>query len=81
MVFNQRKTLRHSTFLPDSIRVLIVGLSNYGVTNVIFGLKKKPQWMEFKNVGNYLKSLYQTKYVYLSKQIDEINTTSTMIFR
>lgn len=70
--FMQRKTPRHSTLLPDSIRALIVGPSNCGKTNVMLSLIESPNGLKFENVYIYSKSLYQTKYEYLKKLISTI---------
>lgn len=70
--FMQRKTSRHSTLLPDSIRALIVGPSNCGKTNVMLSLIESPNGLKFENVYIYSKSLYQTKYEYLKKLISTI---------
>lgn len=58
---------RHSILLPNTIRCIISGPSNCGKTNIIMSLLTHIHGLKFENVYVYSKSLYQPKYVQLSK--------------
>jgi len=63
---------RQSALLSNTIRSLIVGLSNYGKTNIILSLIDSPNGLKLENVYIISKSLYQPKYEYLDKLIKAI---------
>lgn len=70
---NSKKTFkRHGPLLPDTMRMLIVGPSNCGKTNVMLSLIESPNGVSFENVYIYAKSLHQPKYVYLEKLLKSI---------
>jgi len=50
---------RHSAFLQNKIRDLIVGPSNCGKTNIMLSLIESHNGLKFENVYIFSKSLYQ----------------------
>lgn len=68
----KKKIKRHGSLLPDSIRMLIVGASGSGKTNVMLSLIESPNGIAFENVYLYSKSLHQPKYRYLKQLLTSI---------
>lgn len=71
---------RHGELLPSTIRCIIAGPSNCGKTNVIIGLLEDLNGLRFENVYVFSKSLYQPKYVYLSKLLEPIEKVGYFTF-
>ena len=72
---------RHGQLLPDSIRALICGPSNCGKSNVMLSLIFDTNGLRFENVYIYSKSLYQPKYEYLQKVLNDIPEISYHPYR
>jgi Poxvirus A32 protein len=73
---NELARTRHSPLFPNNVRMLIVGTSGCGKTNVMVHMITNPNGLRFKNIYIYSKSLYQPKYLYLAeilKNVPEIN--------
>ena len=64
---------RHGPLLPNTIRCIICGSSNYGKTNALISLIESPHDVRFENVYVYSKSLFQPKYQYLEELLESIN--------
>lgn len=63
---------RHSKILPSTIRCIICGPSNCGKTNALLTLIIEENGLKFHNIYVYSKSLYQPKYQFLEKVIDNV---------
>ena len=61
------KTRHNSPPLPDSIRGLIVGSSNYGKTTLILNLLLNPGWLDYNHLYVFGISLHQKEYQVLRK--------------
>lgn len=66
------KYVKHSPLLPNTIRCIICGPSNCGKTNVMLSLLLEENGLKFDNVYIYSKSLYQPKYQFLEKVINNV---------
>ena len=64
--------IRHSELLPDSIRAVFCGPSNWGKANALLMLITRPNALRFENVYVYSKTLNQLKYKYLDKLLTPV---------
>ena len=71
---------RHGLLLPNIIRCIICGPSNYDKTNVLISLIESPHGIRFENVYVYSKSLFQPKYRYLEELLESINGIGYHVF-
>ena len=71
---------RHGLLLPNIIRCIICGPSNYDKTNALISLIESPHGIRFENVYVYSKSLFQPKYWYLEELLESINGISYHAF-
>lgn len=63
---------KHGSILPNTIRCIIAGPSNYGKTNLMINLITDINGLRFKNVYIYSKSLFQPKYEFLGKVLGKL---------
>ena len=63
---------KHSKLLPNSIRCIISGPSSCGKTAVLLSLITDPNGLRFENIYIYSKSLYQAKYQFLEKVLQNV---------
>ena len=52
----------NNPLLPQSLRGLIIGKSEYGKTTVIFNLLLQPGWLDYNHLYIFVKSLRQQEY-------------------
>lgn len=69
---SDKQKRRHSKILPNTIRCVICGPSNCGKTNALLSLITEGNGLKFNNIYVYSKSLYQPKYQFLEKVIDNV---------
>lgn len=80
-VLENKKLIKHSILLPNSIRGMICGPSNCGKTNVMLTLLLHENGLRFKNIYLYSKTFYQPKYCYLKKIIERVPNAQLFEFR
>lgn len=66
------KRHKHGVLLPNSIRCIISGPSSCGKTAVMLSLIGDINGLRFENIYIYSKSLYQPKYEFLDKVLNNI---------
>ena len=67
------KIRRHGPLLPNTIRCIICGPSDYDKMNALISLIESPHGVRFENVYVYSKYLFQPKYRYLEELLESIN--------
>lgn len=63
---------KHGPLLPSTIRCIICGPSNCGKTNLLISLITDSNGLRFENIYVYSKSLYQSKYEFLRKILEQV---------
>lgn len=72
--FPFEKQYRHDTLFPQPIRCLIIGASGSGKTTLLWNLITK-DWLSFKHLYIFAKSIEQPIYQTLQKIYENIETT------
>ena len=67
---NLSKRCNHP-LLPKGIRGLIIGKSGCGKTTLQINLLLRPGWLDYNNINNFVKSLFQQEYHILKKAFEE----------
>lgn len=71
---------RHGKLLPQTVRSIVCGPSNCGKTNAVISLLLNSNGLRFQNVYVYSKSLFQPKYLYLKKVLNNVAGVSYNTF-
>ena len=61
----------NNSFLPRSIRGIIVGKSGCGKTTLLLNFLLRPGWLDYDNLFVFGKSLFQPEYRILKKAFEE----------
>ena len=72
LTWDESRSRRHGSLLPNSVRAVICGPSGCGKTNVLLSLLESPNGLRFENVYVYSKSLRQPKYRYLERVLSRV---------
>ncbi|CAK1594972.1 unnamed protein product [Parnassius mnemosyne] len=72
----KNKVKRHGSLLPNTIRSIVCGPSNCGKTNLVISLMLHQNGPRFRNFYVYLKFLYQPKYLFLEKVLQNVEGIS-----
>jgi hypothetical protein len=64
---------RHGNLFPNHLRSILCGPSGCGKTNAMLSLLYEMNGLRFENVYIYSKSLYQGKYEFLKKVLNNVN--------
>ena len=67
---NLSKRCNHP-LLPKGIKGLIIGKSRCGKTTLLINLLLRPGWLDYNNIKNFGKSLFQPEYHILKKAFEE----------
>ena len=67
---NQIRRCNHP-LLPKGIRGLIIGKSGCGKTTLLINLLLRPGWLDYNNINNIGKSLFQPEYHIIKKAFEE----------
>ncbi|CAK1593833.1 unnamed protein product [Parnassius mnemosyne] len=72
----KNKVKRYGSLLPNTIRSIVCGPSNCGKTNLVISLMLHQNGPRFRNLYVYSKSLYQPKYLFLEKVLQNVEGIS-----
>ena len=72
LIWNENHSKRfNQPLLPNGIRGLIRGNSEWGKTKLLINLLQRPGWLDHNNISIFGKSLFQPEYHILEKAFEE----------